>query len=163
MLDLFLPLYNFNLAYTHKLVDDIPDERLCEQPVPGVSMNHAAFLIGHLAWSKDRLAEMLGGGPSQFPDAWKPLFAMGSKPLPDRAAYPSKAELLAAFDAAHARLPEAVNNASPELLASPAPERMRSRFPTMQNVVVGMMVGHFAMHLGQLSAWRRALGFPSAT
>jgi hypothetical protein len=49
----------------------------------------------------------------------------------------------------------------PEALARPAPERMRSRFPTVANVLLGLMTSHFASHLGQLSAWRRAVGLPS--
>jgi hypothetical protein len=154
------PMYDFYLTYAHKLVDDIPDERMCEQPVAGVTMNHAAFLIGHLAWANDNGCVMLGQEP-QFPADLKPLFVMGSIPQGQRAAYPPKATLLSAFDAAHARLGDCVSKASPETLASPPAERMRARFPTMGHLIVGLMTGHFANHLGQLSAWRRACGHKS--
>src|SRR5688500_13142155 len=92
MLNLLPPIYNFYLGYAHQLVADVPDERLAEQPVPGRAMNHAAFILGHLAWSNDHAVTLLGGS-SQLPPAWAELFARGATPLPDRAKYPSKAEL----------------------------------------------------------------------
>jgi hypothetical protein len=159
MLDLLRPAYDFYPTYLRKLVDDIPDERLCDQPVPGVVMNHAAFLLGHLAWANDNACVVLGGGPPAFPAEWVDLFKMGATPHSDRGRYPSKAELLAALDTAHARLAQAVASATPETLDAPPPERMRARFPTKRHMVAGLMLGHYANHVGQLSAWRRAMGF----
>ena len=159
MLELYLPVYNFYLTYAKKLVADVTDERLVGQPVDGITMNHAAFLLGHLAWAKDNVVKMLGG-ESALPADWKDRFGAGSQPAGDRASYPSKAELLAALESAHARLAAAAASAPPEVLDRPAPERMLGRFPTMRHLVLGLMVGHYANHLGQLSAWRRAMGFP---
>jgi hypothetical protein len=161
MLDLLRPTYDFALTYANKLVADIPDDQLAAQPVPGRAMNHAAFLLGHLAWANDNGAALLGL-PRAHDDAWKDLFGMGARPLPDRARYPDKATLLAALAAAHARLADAVANATPEALAQPAPERMRRMFPTVGHMLAGLMTAHYANHNGQLSAWRRAMGFPSA-
>ena len=86
---------------------------------------------------------------------------MGAKPLVDRSKYPAKAELLKALEEAHIRLADAVSKATPEALAEPAPERMRARFPTVGHTILALMTSHEASHLGQLSAWRRALGMPS--
>src|SRR4051794_2656900 len=158
MLDLLKPVFDFYPTYARKLVDDIPDERLTGQPVPGVVMNHAAFLLGHLAWSNDNGRTFLGHAAA-FPPEWVPLFKMGATPLPERSKYPTKPELLAALDVAHEGLAAAVAAASPEKLAAPAPERMRARFPTVGHLLAGLMTGHYANHLGQLSAWRRAMGF----
>jgi len=61
---------------------------------------------------------------------------------------------------AHARLSAAVSTATSEALAQPAPERMRSRFATVGQMIYGLMTAHEATHLGQFSAWRRAIGLP---
>lgn len=102
------------------------------------------------------------GLPRAHDDVWKDLFGTGAKPLPDRAAYPDKQTHLAALADAHARLADAVANATPESLAQPAPERLRRLFPTLGHMIAGLMSAHYASHNGQLSAWRRAMGYPSA-
>jgi len=160
MFEYALPIYAFGLTYAQKLVADLGEAQLCAQPVPGRTMNHAAFTLGHLAWVSEAGGNLLGAPPTSTPDR-KDIFGMGSTPSSDRAIYPSKAELLAWLEAGHARLVTAVQGAQPEVFAHPAPERMRARFPTMGSLILGLMTSHEATHLGQLSAWRRALGLPS--
>jgi DinB superfamily len=160
MLDLLLPTYNFNLTYAQKLAADVPDDQMCAQPVPGRVMNHPAFVLGHLAWASDNGLKLLGQEPA-LTGEWKELVIMGAKPLADRSRYPAKDLLLKALESAHARLAAAVATAAPEVFAQPAPERMRARFPTVGNMLLGLMTAHEASHLGQFSAWRRAMGFPS--
>jgi hypothetical protein len=160
VIDLLLPTYNFNLSYARKLTADVADDQMCAQPVAGREMNHAAFVLGHLAWASDGLVRLVGQQPALGAD-WKDLFGMGAKPLADRSRYPAKAALLQALEEAHSRLSAAVAGASPEVLAQPAPERFRERYPTVGHMFLGLMTAHEALHLGQLSAWRRALGLPS--
>ncbi len=145
MRDLVLPTYNFNLTYAQKLAADVPD--------------HPAFVLGHLAWASDNGLKVLGQEPA-LTAGWKELVIMGAKPLADRSRYPAKDVLLKALENAHARLASAVATVAPETFAQPAPERMRARFPTVGNMLVGLMTAHEASHLGQFSAWRRAMGFP---
>lgn len=161
--ELARPSYNMMLMYGQKLVADVPDEKMCAQPVANRVMNHPAFLLGHLAWVNGNRAAALSGQPAgaAAKPEWKELFGMGATPSTDRAKYPSKAELLQAFEESHARLGEAAAKATPEAFAAPTPEPMRNRFPTVGAMVLGLMTSHFATHLGQLSAWRRAMGFPS--
>ena len=160
MLDLVLPSYSFNLLYAQKLVADVPDEQMCAQPVPGRVMNHAAFVLGHLAFASENGVRFLGEQAARA-EEWRDLFGMGATPQADRSRYPAKAALLQRLEEAHAHLVAAVGRATPEALAQPAPERMRGRFPTVGSLLLGLMTSHEASHLGQLSAWRRALGLPS--
>jgi hypothetical protein len=155
-----LPIYAFGLTYAQKLVADLGDARLCDQPVPGRAMNHAAFTLGHLAWVSEAGGNLLNAPSLGMPDR-KELFGMGSQPSSDRSIYPTKAELLGWLEAGHARLVEAVFETKAEVFTQPAPERMRARFPTMGSLILGLMTSHEATHLGQLSAWRRALGLPA--
>ncbi len=160
MLDLVLPSYGFNLQYAQKLVADVPEDQMCAQPVAGRTMNHAAFILGHLAWASDNGSRLLGLDPAVTKE-WKDQFGMGAQPVADRERYPSKEVLLKALEDAHSRLADAISKASPETLTQPAPERMRGRFATLGPLLFGLMTAHEASHLGQLSAWRRALGLPS--
>lgn len=161
--ELARPTYNMMLGYGQKLVADVPDDQMCAQPIPDRILNHPAFLLGHLAWANDSRASALTGQPSGTATnpQWKELFGMGSKPSADRSRYPSKAELVKAFEEAHARLGDAAAKATADALAQATPEPMRNRFPTVGSLVLGLMTSHFATHLGQLSAWRRAMGYPS--
>jgi uncharacterized damage-inducible protein DinB len=133
---------------------------MCAQPVPGRVMNHAAFVLGHLAWASENGVKFLGEQPA-WADEWRELFGTGATPQADRSRYPAKAALLQRLEEAHGHLAAAVGRATPETLAQPAPERMRGRFPTVGSLLLGLMTSHQAGHLGQLSAWRRALGLPS--
>jgi len=47
-------------------------------------------------------------------------------------------------------------------LAAPLEWRFGEALPALSDVVVFLAVSHEAMHLGQLAAWRRARGLPSA-
>ena len=162
MMDLILPAFELNLWYSQKLVADVPDEHMCAQPVAGRVLNHAAFVLGHLAWSADDAAAGQLGLPRACPAGWKELFDIGAQPLPDRSLYPSKAELLRALADAHARLADAVTKAPPEVLNRPPAEVFRDRCPTVGALLAVWMTTHEATHNGQLSAWRRAMGLPPA-
>jgi hypothetical protein len=164
-----LTVFSANLGSAKKLVADLTDEQMCAQPVPGRVMNHAAFILGHLAWTSEVGVNLLKAstpaaavlGDSAWNDAaWKELFAMGAKPLPDAKSYPSKEKLLAALEDGHTRFAAAMKGVTPEILGQPAPERARSRFPTLGHLLIALLTAHEASHLGQLSAWRRALGLP---
>ncbi|MCX5659031.1 MAG: DinB family protein [Planctomycetota bacterium] len=162
MYDLAIDNFAFSQSYLHKLVDDVACEQWCAQPVPGRVLNPPAWVVGHLAWVHRNGVAFITGQPNAAPAAWKDLFAPGSKVAVERSAYPTKAELLAAYDASCPVFTAALRDAKPETLAQPAPERMRSRFPTIGHLVLGMITSHETVHLGQLSAWRRASGLPSA-
>lgn len=162
MFDLAIDNFAFSQSYLHKLVDDVACEQWCAQPLPGKVLNHPAWVVGHLAWVHQNGVAFVTGQPNAAPAAWKELFAPGSKVSVERSAYPAKAELLAAYDASCPVFIDAIRHAKPESLAQAAPERMRSRFPTIGHLILGMITSHETVHLGQLSAWRRAMGLASA-
>jgi uncharacterized damage-inducible protein DinB len=122
-------------------------------------LNHAAFVIGHLAWVCDFGATLLGETAAIDP-SWRDMFSMTVKPVADRSKYPAKAVLVKAFEDTHSRLVSVALAAKPETLQQLPPERFRSRFPSLAHVVLHMLTNHEAVHLGQLSAWRRACGLP---
>jgi len=155
-----LDLFNFQRGYMKLLVDDIPDDRMTEQP-KGLP-NHPAWQIGHLAMALDGLCKMLGARGS-LDDGFIAKFNMGSAPVADRSRYPSKVELLATYDELRAKAAEAYANASDDTLAQPNPSEMLSKMlPTMGHMCGFMLLNHESNHLGQISIWRQAAGMRPA-
>ncbi len=153
-------LYSFNLRVARAMVDDLTPEQMAAQP-HGV-VNHPAWSLGHLVMTADGLAGLLGL-ESEVADGWASIFATGGTPSDDPSRYPSKEELLEALAAQHARNATAIERASPAWFDTPHPnERRRQRFPTLGDVAVFLMTSHEMLHLGQVAAWRRAMGLGPA-
>ena len=60
--------FKVNLEHLEKLVQDLTDEQMVQQP-HGV-VNHPAWTLGHLASDSDIMAKMLGLD-STFPTDWE--------------------------------------------------------------------------------------------
>lgn len=152
-------LFTFVHGYFHKLVADLDDASLADQPIAGV--NHAAWNIGHLAIANDYISKILRND-GVCPPEYGELFAPGSKPRADRAAYPSKDELVKMFDMSYNRAAFVVGESSEEQLATPQlGPFFKDELPLVGDLIAHLMTTHAAMHLGQISLWRRAMGLPS--
>lgn len=159
-MDLILHEMRFNLEMTNSLVKDVPDDVMTRQF--GELKNHPAWQLGHIVVSHGYLASLIGADYTA-PQGWEALFPPGTHPVDDPGLYPDKATLLDELsrvcDALAARLPAL----DAQALAQPFPEeRFRSYWPTLGNGVSFFLTSHFAFHLGQLSAWRRAMNLPPA-
>ena len=151
-----LHTWNLNLGYAKRLVADIPDDKLALQPAPG--MNHAAWVLGHLACTADMLGAMIGVKPV-CPADWPAHFDWNSSPSGDAGQYPSKATLLEALEDTHAEIATALLAIPESRWSETTPlEAVRGFLPTVGDCLVFVMAAHENMHLGQLSAWRRAQG-----
>jgi hypothetical protein len=150
-----LALNGFGTHYLAKLVAQTPDERLAEQPAPG--MNHMAWTLGHLAVAYDYVAKCLGQPLTLL--RWHPTYAPGTKPVPDRTAYPPKDELTAKLEENRQRILPFVRAADRSLLQGPQPvEFLKPHVETIDHLVAHLLTTHVLNHVGQLSAWRRAAG-----
>ncbi len=143
--------------YAIDCVKDVPDERLAEQPA-GV-VNHAAWTLGHLVWGCHQdLVEL--GGVSDLPESWTTLFGTGSTPQAEREVYPDRETLVASLHGARAALVAALERAGPDgMERAVSVEMIRPYLPTVGHLVTQIVVAHTAYHVGQLSIWRRAMGF----
>lgn len=156
---------NFNRLYARQLIEDIPQEQMNIKPGPGLD-NHPAFTIGHLVTSYANLMNQLTGEYILAP-GFKEIFLRqgpGDPALPheDAGAYPSKEALLKEMDVQHERLVAHLRQLSEEKLNEKFEWRLGAYFPTYGNRIMFLCVNHYAMHLGQLAAWRRAMGYDSA-
>lgn len=156
MIGPLLRTWDHNLGYAKRLVADIPDETMAHQPAPG--MNHAAWVLGHLACTADMLGAMIGVKPV-CPPEWTALFDWNSSPSGDADRYPSKSVLLKALEDAHAGVAAALPGVPDSRWPEPTPlEAVRGFLPTLGDCFVFVMAAHENMHLGQVSAWRRVQG-----
>ncbi len=157
--------------YACRLVADLSDADMVRQPdrvvpagpsspsSPLQAMNHAAWILSHLAAYAPVVAAILRAEP-----AYDPLnheHGRNSAPVSDPAAYLPKAELIAHYCRVYDDAAAALETCPPARLLEPTPiERWRPRFPIIADLPVQFLVKHNATHLGQLSAWRRACGWP---
>jgi hypothetical protein len=147
-------------GYLGTLVQDIPEARMAEQ-FPGVP-NHPAWHLGHLAVSADQLIEVFGG-KRRFDEATWGKYGMGSTPVGDRAAYPSKEECLSMFDERRNALVAAFLAAPPERLTAGNPvASLAAQLPTIADLATFLILTHEGMHFGQLATWRKAAGMKGA-
>lgn len=164
-MDPILDEYAFNLEYARRLVADVPDDWMARSAGPGHE-NHPAFTLGHLVIGSAIAAEILGLD-RDVPSGWAELFERqgpGDRRLPSEVAgvYPPKHELLAALTRQHERVAAGVRKADAAVLETPFEWRLDEWMPTMGGVLAFLCTAHEAMHLGQLAAWRRAMGLPAA-
>ena len=84
-------------------------------------------------------------------------------PLPagddDRGSYPAWEELKNAWRKGQVNVAAILPSVSAEQLGQPNPnERLRDALPTMEDFLSFVLASHDALHLGQLSTWRRVQG-----
>jgi hypothetical protein len=153
MIQSILHSIGMNEFYAQALINDIPAERFCEQP--GAVRNHPAWNVGHITLGLDGAAVALGL-ESQVPEQWQALFGQGSMPTSKAADYPDKETLLKTFNDQLARVKQAIPEQLPAKAADQNPfERIRDFLPTVGDFVVFVTTVHPAVHLGQISSWRR--------
>ena len=148
-----------NGAYAQRLAGDLTDAHMLAQPVPGLTMNHPAWILSHLALYASVAAAMLH--PLAFPDPIDHPHGQRSEPLASASAYLPRVELIHHYREVHDEAEHALLSASPAVFAFPNPlERARAQQPTVGDMLATLMVKHESGHLGQFSAWRRAMGLP---
>ncbi|MEM8738023.1 MAG: DinB family protein [Planctomycetota bacterium] len=158
-LDHEIKIYRFLQTYGEDLIEGLDDEQAFTSHTEGG--NHPAWIIGHLAVVGSHGVKMLGGNPAIDTDAWQPMFGGGSQPAARAEGYPAWDELVSVWKETHDLAASAAGAVTAEVLEQPNPiARRRKALPTLGSFVGFMFTGHEGVHLGQLSAWRRANGKP---
>lgn len=126
---------------------------------PGGVKNHAIWSLGHITVSTNSILALLGQEKFQPVIVWEKLFGGGSQPSDDRSAYPSLKELMSGLNEVLNRVEKAYLSASSEVLRSPTKvDWLAKMCPTTGSAVVFLLTAHLSEHIGQVSAWRRAMG-----
>lgn len=144
------------LSLAEPVLNGLDDSHRALEPQPGAKT--AGWLIGHLAVSGD-FARRLCGRPPLCPITWRTMFNPGSQPSTDPSAYPSMPTLCDTFRRVYADLCDAAREADPSVLTAANPfAPARADFPTAGDFAAYLLSSHLAYHLGQLVAWRAAVG-----
>jgi uncharacterized damage-inducible protein DinB len=132
------------------VVDLTPEEWLKR---PDEKLNHIAWIVGHMAFSRSRLLHYMG---TEWTQPELKIFDRGSKLLED-SAYPSPESLLAVWSESGHVLAEAFQTVTDDFLAQPATQGPPSNDGKISGIVNFMAI-HETYHLGQASYLRSWLG-----
>ncbi|MBK7406008.1 MAG: DinB family protein [Phycisphaerales bacterium] len=135
-------------------VEDIPESRMAEQPA--TLLNHPAWTLSHLNAYAGLLLLMFDDPSVPAAGAEMERFGYGTTPVPDRAAYAAKPQLLSQFRDRNARLAAVVAEKHADYFPRPSPEMFHPYSPTIGHIAITLLVAHPPHHLGQLRQWRRA-------
>jgi hypothetical protein len=143
------------------ILDGVDDHLWFRMPAEGVT--HIAWQVGHLTVAHYRLGiirlrEARPNDASWFPADFMKVFAQGSTPVADPAAYPPVEEIRKAFTAVHEQLLRELPSYTDEQLES------LSLIPhplyTKKIDSLWWCSRHEAMHAGQIALLKRLLGLP---
>ena len=152
---------NIALGYAEMLTADLTEEQFGH--MPHAEMNHPAFILGHLGLTADGALKTLGRADlAEERPKYEDLFQAGVKCVEQDGRYPGKDEMLAYYLDRHRVVGGVVGELDDAALAAPNPsaDRLREMIPTLGGYVNFLLNGHQMAHLGQISAWRRAVGLP---
>lgn len=154
-----------SLAYAERMVTDIAPDKFSRFAIVGgstVTSNHPAFVYGHLSLYACRIVEQLGGDATSIKptDLYVEKFSHTATCVddPDGTIYPPKDELVERVMTSYRAAVETLMNAEDSLFLVPnANEAMRAKFATNGSMQAFYIGGHFMIHMGQVSAWRRMM------
>ena len=157
--------------YAKRLLVGIPVDRFARFAAPGKQMiesNHPAFILGHLSLYPFNVVNLLGldTTPVQPSDRFTALFSKDAKCQDDAHGiiYPSMLELSEVFFRNYEIALAGIRDATDSQLAAenPVDTPLKQVCPTLGSMLGFYLTGHVAVHLGQLSTWRRMEGMPPA-
>ena len=160
-----LNTYAMTLDTAKRLCDGLDCPRCAE--LPYADAKHPAWTLSHLSIASGMTASFLDPSASDgpiggVPEAWMGVRAPGVDISEERSKYAPLDALLAELERVHGVVAQRFEAASDEHLASPFPdENYRAFWPTVGDGAFYMMAHHEGYHLGQMSQWRRAAGYPS--
>ncbi|MEZ6244312.1 MAG: hypothetical protein R3B57_14870 [Phycisphaerales bacterium] len=132
-----------------------------------VQTNHPAFVYGHLSIYPARLLEMAGEDPSAvaLPEEQLALFTPKAECLddPEGTIYPPMPDVMQRFMDGYTKALQRFGEWDDAKLAGPhqGAEAYQKLAPTLGIAATFFLTTHMAMHLGQVSAWRRFMGLGS--
>ncbi|MCB0337018.1 MAG: hypothetical protein KDD62_11960 [Bdellovibrionales bacterium] len=159
------------LKYGLQLVQDIEPNTFGFKPTTSdgivINLNHPAFVMGHLCVYPEKIFTLLDQDISSVaaPAGFKELFLKGKECVhdPDCSIYPHKEIIVQSFENGYRSVIEVLPQIpdSGFFKANPYQDSL-DRFPTAGAFVSYLLSGHMGVHLGQVSSWRRVMGYPPA-
>ncbi len=142
--------------WTHVLLEDLTDDEFFRQP--GIHLQSAAWIIGHLTWAEWGLIAMRGHGQPAMGEPYHGMFGRGSTPG-DGKGYPSRAELMSERERIHRESLPLLRALTGDRLSEPIHGDPHPMMKTKADILT-MVAMHEAFHAGQLALLRRLMGKP---
>jgi uncharacterized damage-inducible protein DinB len=143
--------------FLHRMIDDLKPSDFESQPIPGI--NSISWLIGHMTLIDRRMLTWLGvTNLVSLPDGFEAAFITTKLPATIQNQLGDPHVIVAEFDRNRAQLINALPSVDPSLFALDT-EIKRPFFSDRGEATLFMGL-HTMMHTGQISAIRRALGYP---
>ncbi|MCC9644024.1 DinB family protein [Rhodopirellula sp. JC740] len=158
------------VGYARRLLDGVTEDNFARFARVGdtvIQSNHPAFILGHLNQYPQQIITQLGGDASAIrpSEKYEALFSKTATCLddPDGTLYPSMNEVVEKFFASHEAAIETLLGTEDAAfqVETPVPH-MREKFSTLGSLHAFYFSGHMMLHVGQFSAWRRAMGMGPA-
>jgi hypothetical protein len=143
--------FRFNSGFLKQTVIDLTPEEWLRRP--DEKLNHIAWIVGHLAFSRSRVLHFMG---TEWTEPGLEIFNRGSKILED-SSYPSPESLLSTWSEAGHAMAAAFQSVTEDFLAQPATQGPPSLDGKISGVVSFMAI-HETYHIGQASYLRGWLG-----
>ena len=167
---MFAESAKLSIGYGARLLKEVPADMFARFAKAGdtiVESNHPSFIYGHLSLYAHRVVTGCGCDASSVmpSEKFESVFSKDATCVDDAAGdvYPPMDEVTKFFFAGYEAAIEALENVDDEvLLQENTNEAMRKRFATQGAMFGFYMGGHIMMHMGQMSAWRRAAGLGAA-
>jgi hypothetical protein len=141
----------------HRMVDDLKPGEFDYQPCPGA--NCIAWVIGHLTATDRRSLTWLGVADlPAVPDGFVERFTVTRTKAGEQTGFGDPKDVIRLFDEHRDRLIQVLPTADPAKLLEP-PTFPSPLFSDRGEGLLFMGL-HTAMHVGQMSITRRALGYP---
>jgi uncharacterized damage-inducible protein DinB len=159
--DAFISNIAFTRARTLKLVADLNDDQIVQQPAP--KTNHPAWVLGHMLVVDAGFYKTISGtpAPDYVDETFNAIYGNKSEPTSEKARYKPKQWYLDRMADLHNKIIARLKAMTPEEWDGPHPdETKRTRFPTLGHQIAFYGIWHETYHGGQLSTWRRVLGLP---
>lgn len=163
---MLMPTLERTIGLAQGMVAGIPADRFARCPDGHPTMNHPAFIMGHLAIYPDRVFQLSGRPDLALPkDGFEDLFSPKARNQddPNASIYPAMDEIMGYFNERHEALTSYFPGITDAQMTSEMPdEGFRKSFPTLGSGLSFLIGPHNMLHLGQLSAWRRVEGLGPA-
>ena len=150
----------FVSGFGKMLYGDIEADRFADRL--GTTINHPAFILGHLAYYAGVCVQLLGGD-IELTEEEATLYQHGAECTDDPARYLKKDAAISHYDERTQFASDFVAQCSAEVLHTTPDEHLFSgRFETLEQIAAFMLIGHPMFHFGQISEWRRVAGMSPA-
>ncbi len=153
-----LTLFRAVVGLVRKAVADIPEERMKEQPVPGI--NPPVWILGHIVTTLAVVPKVIAN-VSLVPKEFLVWFGPNSTLEKLPAAPPTKETLLSRLSAVYESVLVEIPKLTDDDLAKPnAMKFMTQELPTQRDILENLLSTHTMLHYGQLTVWRRLSQLP---